>query len=34
MYLYLKLNFDANFFFPFESKDYEYRFVWVQKYVG
>ena len=34
MYLYVKLNWDANFFLPVESKDYEFRFVWVQKYVG
>ena len=34
MYRYVKLNRDANCFFPAESKDYEFRFVWVQKYVG
>ena len=36
MYLYVKLNWDATRFLPAESKQglYEYRFVWVHKYVG
>ena len=34
MYLYVKMNWDPNCFFSAESKDYEFRFVWVQKYVG
>ena len=32
LYLYVKLNCDANRSLPAESKDYEFRFVWVQKY--
>ena len=31
MYLYVKLNWDAIFFFPVESKNYEFRFVWREK---
>ena len=35
MYLYVKLNWDVNFFFSSrEQRLYEFRFVWVQKYVG
>ena len=35
MYLYVKLNWDANFFLSsWEQRLYEFRFVWVQKYVG
>ena len=35
LYLYVKLNWDANLFLPAESKDcMNSVFVWVQKYVG
>ena len=34
MYLSVRLNRDAKCFFPVESKDYEIRFVWIQKDVG
>ena len=34
MYLYVKLNRDANCFLPVESKDYKFCFIWVVKYVG
>ena len=35
MYLYVKLNWDANRFLTGREQGlYEFRFVWVQKYVG
>ena len=31
--MYLYMNWDVNVFFQDKSKDYEFRIVWVQKYV-
>ena len=34
VYMQVRLNQNANCFFSVESKDYEFRFVWIQKDVG